>query len=108
MGSKHSLQHFKVRDSPAEARKKLNEKIINCYFVGYAEQSRGYKFYNHSNKIMFEINIVKFIENILISGENNMHHSIILDKNHLDVTNMQIEPIIDSVEEGSNTSENLL
>ena len=85
-GRKPSLQHFRVWGTPAEARpyrpneKKLDERSISCYFVGYSERSRGYKFYNPADKSIFETNTVKFFEDIMVPGENNMHQSIDLDE----------------------------
>jgi hypothetical protein len=58
IGRKSSLQYFRIWGCPAEARhyrsqeKKLDEMTIRCYFIGYAERSRGYKFYNPNNKII--------------------------------------------------------
>jgi hypothetical protein len=74
-------------DSPAEVRpyrsneKKLDEKTVSCYFVGYAEWSWRYKFYDPANRTIFETNTIMFFEDILISEENNMHQSINLDEN---------------------------
>jgi hypothetical protein len=72
-----SLQHFRVWGSPAEAKpyrpneKKLDEKTISCYFIGYAERSRGYKFYDPANRTIFETNTFKFFEDISVRGEKN-------------------------------------
>jgi hypothetical protein len=41
-------------------KKKTDEKTVSCYFVGYAERSRGYKFYDPINRIIFETCTVKF------------------------------------------------
>jgi Integrase core domain len=71
-GRKSSLQHFRFWGCPAKARpyrpqeKKLDERTISCYFIGYAERSSGYKFYDPTNRIIFETNIVKFFENVMV------------------------------------------
>jgi hypothetical protein len=50
MEHKPNLQYFRVCGSPADARpyrpneKKLDEKAISFYFIGYAERSRGISF----------------------------------------------------------------
>jgi hypothetical protein len=58
-GRKPSLKYFRIWGCPAEARpyrpqeKKLDERTVSCYFIGYAERSRGYKFYDPTNRIFF-------------------------------------------------------
>ncbi|RVW83994.1 Retrovirus-related Pol polyprotein from transposon TNT 1-94 [Vitis vinifera] len=71
---KPSIRHLHVWGCPTEARpykpneKKLASRIVSCYFVGYSERSRGFKFYNPSTKSFFETGNVKFIENVELSG----------------------------------------
>jgi hypothetical protein len=71
-GRKSSLQYFKIWGCLAEPRpyrpqeKKLDEKTISYYFIRNVEMSHGYKFYDPTNKIIFEINTVKFFENIMV------------------------------------------
>jgi hypothetical protein len=48
----------------------LDERIISCYFIGYAERSHGYNFYDPTNKIIFEINTVKFFEDVMVQRGN--------------------------------------
>jgi hypothetical protein len=43
---------------------------VSCYFIGYAERSRGYKFYDPTNKIIFETNTVKFFEDVMVQRGN--------------------------------------
>jgi hypothetical protein len=74
-GRKPSLQYFKIWSYPAEAQpyrpqEKLDERTVSCYFIGYAERSRGYKFYDSTNRIIFEINTVKFFEDIMVQRGN--------------------------------------
>ena len=51
-GKKPSIRHLHVWGCLAQARpyrpneKKLDERTVSFYFVGYAECSRGFKFYN--------------------------------------------------------------
>lgn len=96
---KPSLNHIRVWGCPAEAKpyrpdeRKLNTKTVSCYFVGYSERSRGYKFYDLTSKVFFETNSVKFFEDTLVPGGNDLHQQIIeLDEAHSDVTEMRIEP----------------
>ncbi|KAL6348287.1 hypothetical protein AAG906_005584 [Vitis piasezkii] len=59
---------------PAEARpykpneKKLDSRTVSCYFVGYFERSRGFKFYDPSYRSFFETGNAKFIEDVELSG----------------------------------------
>jgi hypothetical protein len=48
----------------------LDERTVSCYFIGYAERSRGYKFYDPTNRIIFKINTVKFFEDVMVQREN--------------------------------------
>ena len=51
-GKMPSIKHLHIWGCPAETRpyrpheRKLDSRTISCYFVGYVERSRGYKFYN--------------------------------------------------------------
>jgi len=51
-GKRPSIKHLHIWSCLAEARpyrpheRKLDSRKISCYFVGYAERSQGYKFYN--------------------------------------------------------------
>ena len=41
---------------------------MSCYFVGYSERSRGFKFYDPSTRSFFETGNAKFIEDVELSG----------------------------------------
>ncbi|KAF7844302.1 Retrovirus-related Pol polyprotein from transposon TNT 1-94 [Senna tora] len=72
---KPSLNHICVWGCPAEIRvlynpheKKLDPRTIFAYFVGYAERSKGYKFYCPTHNLKFvESRNAKFLENDTIS-----------------------------------------
>ena len=53
--------------------KKLDPRTISGYFIGYAERSKGYRFYcpHHITRIVESRN-AKFIENDLISGSDQL------------------------------------
>ena len=61
---------FEVRDyNPQE--KKLDPRTINGYFVGYAKNSKAYRFYCPSHSLKFvESRNAKFLENDLASGSD--------------------------------------
>ena len=78
-GWKPSLKHMRVWGCPSEVRiynpqeKKLDSRTISGYFIGYAERSKGYRFYcpHHITRIVESRN-AKFIENDLISGSDQL------------------------------------
>jgi len=79
-GWKPSLNHIRVWGCPAEVRvynpheKKLDPRTISAYFVGYAEKSKGYKFYCPTHNLKFvESRNAKFLENDTVSGSNQFH-----------------------------------
>ncbi|PKU65328.1 Retrovirus-related Pol polyprotein from transposon TNT 1-94 [Dendrobium catenatum] len=70
-----SLKHLHVWGCPAEIKiynpheRRLDIRITSGFFIGYLENSKGYRFYcpNHSTEIV-ETGNAKFIENDEISG----------------------------------------
>ena len=73
-GKKPSLKHLHIWGCRAEARpqkpneKKLDARTISCYFIGYSERSRGYKFYDPTTKSIFEMGNVWFFEDVEFVG----------------------------------------
>ena len=59
-GRKPSLNHLHVWGCKAKAKiynpgyKKLDPKTVSCYFIGYAERSKGFRFYcpNQTTRII--------------------------------------------------------
>lgn len=80
-GRKSSLRHLHVWGCPAEVsiynphERKLDERTISSYFIGYPEKSKGYKFYcpNHSMRIV-ETGNARFIEHGEVSGSDIMRN----------------------------------
>lgn len=64
--------------------KKLDPRTISGYFIGYAERSKGYRFYypSHITRIVESRN-AKFLENDLISGSDQTRN-IVSQKDHLE------------------------
>lgn len=87
-GWKPSLRHMRAWGCPSEVRiynpqeKKLDPRTISGYFIGYAERSKGYRFYcpSHSTRIVESRN-AKFLENDLISGSDQTRN-IVSEKDH--------------------------
>ena len=82
------MRHIRVWGCPSEVRiynpqeKKLDPRTISGYFIGYAERSKGYRFYcpSHSTRIVESRN-AKFLENDLISGSEQFQ-DIVSEKDH--------------------------
>ena len=76
-GWKPSLQHMRVWGCPSEVRiynpheKKLDPRTISAFFIGYAQSSKGYRFYcpSHTTRIVESRN-AKFLEDDLNSGRD--------------------------------------
>ncbi|KAJ4713114.1 Retrovirus-related Pol polyprotein from transposon TNT 1-94 [Melia azedarach] len=77
-GKKPNLKHLHVWGCPAEARryrpneKKLDLRTVSCYFIGYSERSRGYKFYDLRTKSIFESGNAWFFEDVELAGGDNV------------------------------------
>ena len=77
-GKNPSIRHLHVWGCPAHARpyrlneKKLDERTVSCYFVGYVERSRGFKFYNPIIRSFFETGNARFFEDVEFVGEDNI------------------------------------
>ena len=46
----------------------MDSRTVSCYFVGYSERSRGFKFYDPLTRSLFETSNAKFIEDVELSG----------------------------------------
>ncbi|KAA0048534.1 Retrovirus-related Pol polyprotein from transposon TNT 1-94 [Cucumis melo var. makuwa] len=86
------------RGCPAEARpyrpneRKLDPRTISCYFVGYFEHSRGFKFYDPSSKSFFETENAKFLEDVEFEGEYNIK-KVISKKELVSLPNVGIDDV---------------
>ena len=49
---------------------------MSCYFVGYSERSRGFKFYDPSTRSLFETGNAKFIEDVELSGRESLRNVV--------------------------------
>jgi len=75
---KPNLKHFHIWECSSEARpyrpneKKLDSKTVSSYFIGYSKQSRGYKFYDPTIKLIFETENAIFFEDVEFGGRNKV------------------------------------
>ena len=90
-GKRPSIRHLRIWGCPAKARpyrpheRKLDSRTVSCYFVGYAERSRGYKFYNPTSRSFFETGNARFFEDVEFGGKENIRNDV-----------FEEEPVIDS------------
>ena len=83
---KPSIRHLHVWGCPVEARpykpneKKLDSRTVSCYFVGYSERSRGFKFYDPSTRSFFKTGNAKFIEDVELSGRESLRKVLFEEK----------------------------
>ena len=77
-----SLKHLHIWGCPTKARpykphvRKLNSRTVSCYFVGYAEHSRRYKFYDPTSRSIFEMGNAIFLEDVEFGGEGNIKNVV--------------------------------
>ncbi|RVW94541.1 Retrovirus-related Pol polyprotein from transposon TNT 1-94 [Vitis vinifera] len=97
---KPSIRHLHVWSCPAEARpykpneKKLDSRTVSCYFVGYSERSRGFKFYDPSTRSFFETGNAKFIEDVELSGRESLRKLITRIQDTLEIPPAQVMELI--------------
>jgi hypothetical protein len=72
-GREPSLKHLRVWGSPTEAKvfnpniRKLNPKTVSCYFIGFPEKSKCFRFYCPDRYTKFvEMRHVVFLEGEMI------------------------------------------
>ena len=80
---KHSVSHLKVfgfaayAHVPDELRKKLENKAQKCIFVGYSEDTKAYKLYDHVARKVIISRDVQFFENESWDGIVNINVTIV-------------------------------
>ena len=80
----------------AEARpykpneKKLDLRIISCYFIGYSERSWGYKFYDPMTKSIFEIGNARFFEDVEFVGGDKVR-DFVFEKECVNIPTIAID-----------------
>ncbi|KAK8952136.1 hypothetical protein KSP39_PZI003213 [Platanthera zijinensis] len=98
-GKKLSIKHFHIWGCLTEARpykpheRKLDSRTVTCYFIGYSEKSRGYKFYDPATESIFETGNARMMDN----DPFNFHQAMKSSNSHKWVEAMNDE--IKSMEE---------
>ena len=81
---------------PAEARpyrpneKKLDSRTISCYFIGYSERSRGYKFYDPTTKVIFETGNARFFKAVEFVGGERIK-DLVFKEEHVEIPPIAID-----------------
>ncbi|KAJ9554358.1 hypothetical protein OSB04_018403 [Centaurea solstitialis] len=107
-GKKPSLNHLHVWGCPAEAKaynpheRKLDSRTISCYFVGYPERSRGFKFYNPTTKSIFGTGNAR---NVVFEEEEDQVHSSSIPTSTIDNDQVLIPIIVQDATPVQNTNE---
>ena len=85
-----SIRHLHVWGCPAEARpyrpneKKLDSRTVSCYFVGYPERTRGFKFYDPATRSFFETDNARFFEDVDF-GREDIGRSVVFEEDSHDL-----------------------
>ena len=101
-GKKPILKHFHIWRCPAEARpyrpneKKLDSRTMSCYFVGYSERSRGYKFYDPTTRSIFEMGNATFLEDIEFGGRNKVRY-FVFEEESVSIPTIAFDNVRDSI-----------
>ncbi|RDY13060.1 hypothetical protein CR513_02069, partial [Mucuna pruriens] len=81
--------------------RKLDSRTIGCYFVGYVERSRGYKFYDPTSRSFFETGNVRILEEVEFEKEENIRNAVFeeefvndIGQVLLPITVQEITPVI--------------
>ena len=99
-GRKPSLNHLHIWGCPAEARpyrpheRKLDSKTVSSYFIGYAERSRDFNFYDPGTRSIFETRTATFFENVEFGGRNPVRNIVFEDEEGSTVTFDNVQVLI--------------
>ena len=93
---KPSLKHLHIWGCLVEARpyrpheKKLDSRTVSCYFIGYSERSRGYKFYDPTTKSIFETGNARFFEDVEYDG-GDKDKDFVFEEEYVDIPTVVID-----------------
>ena len=115
-GKKPSLKHLHIWGCLAEAgpyrphEKKLDSRTVSCYFIGYSERSRGYKFYDSTTKSIFKTGNAQFFEDVEFD-RGDKDRDFAFEEEYVDIPTAVIDidqaPIPDIVQEADPNQNNI-
>ena len=80
----------------------MDSRTVSCYFIGYSERSKGYKFYDPTTKSIFETGNARFFEDVEFDG-GDKDRDFAFEEEYVDipiaVINIDQAPIPDIVQE---------
>ena len=84
--------------------------MASCYFIGYSERSRGYKFYDPTTKSIFETGNARFFEDVEFD-RGDKDRDFAFEEEYvdipIDVINIDQAPIPDIVQEADPNQNNI-
>jgi len=93
---KPNIKNLHIWDCPAKARpyrpheRRLDSRTISCYFVGYDECSRGYKFYNPTSRSFLKMGNARFLEEVEFGKEKNIRNVVFEEELVIDIDQVLI------------------
>jgi len=98
-GKRPSINHLHIWGCRVKAwpyrpyERKLDSRTISCYFVGYVERSRGYKFYNPTLRSFFETGNARFLEEVEFGKKGNIRN-VVFEEEPVICSDQVLVPII--------------
>ncbi|RDX91815.1 hypothetical protein CR513_26140, partial [Mucuna pruriens] len=95
---KPNIKHLYIWGYPTEARpykpheRKVDSRIVGCYFVGYAECSRDYKFNDPTSRSFFETGNARILEEVEFGKEENIR-IVVFEKESINDIDQVLVPI---------------
>ncbi|RDX76264.1 hypothetical protein CR513_43764, partial [Mucuna pruriens] len=97
IGKKSNIKHLHIWGCPAEAwpykphERKLDSRIVSCYFVDYAKHSQRYKFYDPTSRSFLKMGNARILEEVEFGKEENMRNVVFEEEF---VNDIEITPVI--------------
>ena len=91
IGMNHSVSHLNFFHCVAyahvidELRKKLDNKVQKCIFVGYSKDTKSYQLYDPITRKLIISRYVHFVENELWDGTIDKNVKIVSNVEHVDM-----------------------
>ncbi|RDY14167.1 hypothetical protein CR513_00803, partial [Mucuna pruriens] len=76
--------------------RKLDSRIVSCYFVGYAERSRGYTFYDPTSKSFFEMGNRRILEEVEFGKEENIRN-VVFEEEYVNDIGDNVQTIVPDI-----------
>ena len=88
----------------------MDSRTVSCYFIGYSERSRGYKFYDPTTKSIFKTGIARFFEDVEFD-RGDKDRDFVFEEEYVDIPTIVIDidqaPIPDIIQEADPNQNNI-